>query len=110
MIGCAPTSSQRKGDRKREGSVPARTGAWILEERAMAPVTIDELLERLLVRVPDDPSLWQHLAAQFELQLRFGIHIVGWNRGFGISSRSVQHLASMGVSMEFDLYAYEPES
>lgn len=109
-LGCSPTTAHRKGYRKRESSVPARTGAWILEERGKPPVSVDDLLEKLLARLPTDKAVWQHLAGRHQLQLRFGIFIEGWNRGFSISSNWMQRFADMRVSMEFDLYAEDAES
>lgn len=110
VLGCSPTTAHRRGDRKREGSVPFRIGAWILQEQGKPPVSVDDLLEKLLSRLPTDKAVWQHLAGRHQLQLRFGIFIEGWNRGFSISGNFMQRFADMGISMEFDLYAEEPGS
>jgi hypothetical protein len=110
VLACSPTSAHPRGYRKRESSVPSRVGAWILEERGKPPVGVDDLIEKLLAQLPTDQAIWRDLATRFRVQLRFGIFLEGWNRGFSISGRFLQRLAEMGVSLEFDLYADEPET
>jgi hypothetical protein len=41
----------------------------------MSPETVDQALRRLLMRLPNDPSLWSRLAEEHRAQLRFGIHM-----------------------------------
>jgi hypothetical protein len=110
LLGCHPTSSQRKGERKHEGSAPFRIGAWILTEEGRTPESVDQILRRLLLRLPDDPDLWSKLADEYKVELRFGIHMTGWNKGFTISAEALARLARMRLSFDFDLYAYEPEA
>ncbi|HVY31548.1 MAG TPA: DUF4279 domain-containing protein [Polyangiaceae bacterium] len=105
VLGCTPSSSHRKGDRKREGSVPYKLGAWFLQERANPPATVDDLLGRLFARVPERPDAWRSLAVEFDVQVRFSIFLAEWNRGFSVSKPHLQRLAAMGVSLEFDIYA-----
>lgn len=110
LLSCTPTSAQRKGERKHDGSAPFRIGAWILTEEGTTPETVDQILRRLLLRLPDDPELWSKLAEDYQVQLRFGIHMTGWNKGFTISEEALARLSRMRLSFDFDLYAYEPEA
>jgi hypothetical protein len=105
LLRCQPTSAHRKGDRKREGSVPYRTGAWLLSEQAKPPTTVDDLIDRLLSRLPAEADVWHRVATEFDLQLRFGIFVSEWNRGFGVSNHSLQRVATLGASILFDIYA-----
>jgi hypothetical protein len=110
LLGCTPTLAHRKGERKHDGSAPFRFGAWILTEEGTTPQTVDQVLRRLLLRLPDDPELWSKIADDNDVQLRFGIHMTGWNKGFTISADALARLSRMRLSFDFDLYAYEPEA
>jgi len=110
LLGCAPSTFHRRGDRRHERSIPYSTGAWILTEESISPETVNQALRRLLMRLPDDPSLWSRLAEEHRVQLRFGIHMTGWNKGFSISNDALTRLSSMCLTFEFDLYAYDHES
>src|SRR4029450_828309 len=91
-LGCAPTRSHRRGDRQASKSPPFKLGAWLLEERGFAPVGPDELVARLLRRLTADLSVWEALASDYRVELRFGIHFTGWNRGFDLSPEIVSQL------------------
>jgi hypothetical protein len=108
LIGRPPTRSQRKGDVK--GKSVARIGGWFVEEYGVAPQTVDEVVCRLLDKLPRDLSVWHELAAGYDVNLRFGLHVLSWNRGFLLPRELLQRLASMEVSLDFDIYADEPES
>jgi len=110
LLSCTPTSAHRKGERKHEGSAPFRNGVWTLTEEGTTPETVDQVLRRLLLRLPDDPALWQKISDEHDVQLRFGIHMTGWNKGFTISEETMARLSRMRLSFDFDLYVYEPEA
>jgi hypothetical protein len=40
------------------------------------------------------------------VQLRFGVHFDGWNKGFDLSPEIGRALAERHVRVGFDLYAY----
>ncbi len=109
ILRCSPTSSHRRGDRKGARSPAFKTGAWLLKIRGVAPVSADDLTAALLNQLPDDATTWATLAGAYDLQLRFGIHMTGWNRGFGLAAANVDRIARMRVSLVFDIYAYEQE-
>ncbi len=108
-LGCLPTRAHRRGDRQGPHSPPFADGAWILEERGVAPTGPAQLVRRLLMRLPSDGPTWERLAADYDLQLRFGVHFSGWNKGFDLSSELVETLARTRVRLVFDLYAYGDE-
>lgn len=109
MLGCAPTSSHRRGDRRGKRSPPAKRGGWLLEHRGKRPDGPEELTAVLLDQVSKDPAVWKALVERYDVQLRLGIHITGWNRGFGLSSALVGRIAALGPSIDVDLYSYDPE-
>ena len=106
LIGCSPTRAHRKGDRR--GTTVARIGGWFMTENGTAPETVDEVVGRLLEKLPDDTELWRQLATRYDLQLRLGLHVLNWNRGFSLPKELLQRLARMELSLDFDIYADEP--
>jgi hypothetical protein len=109
ILGCAPTSSHRRGDRRGARSPGFETGAWLFQIRGAAPVSADDLVTDLLNQLPHDAATWATLAEAYDLQLRFGIHMEGWNRGFGLCAANVERIARMRVRLAFDIYAYGQE-
>jgi hypothetical protein len=112
-LGVAPTRAHRRGERpkprsgKRLGpphreSPPYKRGGWFLSERGFN----EDVIDRVLRQLPEAPAVWRELGARYEIQLRFGIHMTGWNKGMGISSEQVMRIARIGATMEFDIYAY----
>ena len=105
-LGCEPSSCHRRGDRKSPQGVPARTGAWFLNLRGFAPTGPEELIRRLLMKLPPDKPRWQELVSKFDVQLRIAIHFTAWNKGFELSPEVVSDIGKLGARVDFDLYAY----
>jgi uncharacterized protein DUF4279 len=80
-------------------------GAWFLEVRGEAPDGPDVHLRKLLMKLPDSVEVWEELKRRYTVQLRFGLHMSGWNKGFGFSRDLVVRMAKMGVDLDFDIYA-----
>lgn len=104
-LGVGPTSAHRRGERPRPRSAPARTGAWFLGERGRDAEPAEAVIDRVLRQLPEDPAVWRELGSKHDIQLRFGIHMTGWNQGLGISSKQVMQIAQLGAHMVFDIYA-----
>jgi len=109
LLDCQPTHAHRRGDRKGPRSAPFKQGAWLLERRGEPPDTADTLTRRILQSVPADPALWSQLSDRFVIQMRYGIHMSGWNQGLGLSADLVAWIARLHASLEFDIYAYGDE-
>lgn len=106
LLGCEPTSAHRRGERRSPKSRPAESGAWLLEIRGEAPTSPEHLIRRLLMKLPADAGVWETLAARFDVQVRFGIHFTGWNKGFHLPPDVVAMITRMHAGMGFDLYGY----
>jgi len=106
LLGIEPTRSFRRGYRKAPRSRPLPHGAWFLQVRGKAPEGPDVQLRKLLTKLPDSEEIWKKLRKQYKVQLRFGLHMSGWNNGFGLSPDLVARLAKMRIELEFDIYAY----
>jgi hypothetical protein len=108
-LGCAPTHSGRKGERRSERSRPYARGFWLLTVEAKAPTGPDELVKLLLERFPRDEQFWAELRRDYTVQVRFAVHTGGWNRGFDLSPDAAKLLAGTGATLVFDLYLYGDE-
>ena len=60
------------------------------------------MLERL---PPSSSAVWGWLQSRFDVQLRFGIFLETWNRGFGVPAEQLEQLSAMVSRFEFDIYA-----
>ena len=106
LIGCSPTNAHRSGDRKTPNSPPYQSGAWLLEMRGSEPIGPEQLIRRLLLRVPQDENVWTKLSGRFRVRLLMGIHFTGWNKGFDLPADLIPAIASLRASIGFDLYGY----
>lgn len=107
LLGCSPTHGHRRGEPRKSRSAnvaPWKTGAWLLRVDCAAPTTASALLEDMLARVSDDDALWSSLSLQYETSVGFGVFLSGWNRSMVLDARSVQRLARMKVTVDFDVY------
>lgn len=106
LLGLNPTHAHRKGDRKKPSSSHVfKTGVWIFELRGGAPKGPEELTVALLDRLPPTESVWTELASRYRVELRYGLHLNSWNRGFDISQRVVEKIAEIHATVGFDIYA-----
>ena len=104
LLGCAPSSSHRRGDPRHSGP-PWPNGAWLLSVEAKSPTGPEELVHLLFARLPTDEILWSDLRRRFRLQLSFGIFSERWNRGFELSPETLQRIVSISAGVGFDIYA-----
>jgi hypothetical protein len=109
LLGCSPTSSHRRGDRRGPRSPPYKRGGWFLQRRGKAPEGPEELVAKLLSQLPEDEAVWLKLDERYEVQVRFGIHMTGWNRGFDLSPDLIAKVARLHARVGFDIYAYGDE-
>jgi hypothetical protein len=106
LLRVKPTRSFIRGYRRNPASRPAPHGAWFLEVRGKTPDGPDVQLRKLLMKLPTSENIWKELKTRHKVQIRFGLHMTGWNKGFEISSTLVRRLGKIGVDLEFDIYEY----
>ena len=107
LLQCEPSRILRKGD-VHHGRALSRS-AWFLEVEGAAPVGPEELLDRLLARLPEDPAVWSQLGERFEVQWRITMRIAEISRGFELSADMQRRLAPLQVPLQFDFYPNEAE-
>ena len=103
-LGSDGTSSHRAGDPRRRSGTPYKQGLWLLGLQGRAPQSPDELTLQLLARLPDDQQTWNDLSKQYEVEIRFGVFMSGWNRGFDLSPAVVERIHRLRATIGFDLY------
>lgn len=109
LLGVKPTRSFRRGYQRSPNSHPMPHGAWFLEVRGKTPDGPDIQLRKLLMKLPASENVWKQLRLLHKVQIRFGLHLTGWNKGFGIPSTLLRRLAKIGGDLEFDVYSYGEE-
>jgi hypothetical protein len=70
------------------------------------PLDPEALTTALLDQLPEDEPLWVDLAARHRVNLRYGLHMSAWNRGFDLSAPLVARIARIRAEITFDIYAY----
>jgi hypothetical protein len=106
LLRCQPTHAHLKGDKKGPSSPGFDKGAWILEVRGESPILPEILTRKLLMMVPSTPEIWKQLQEKLEIQIRYGIHMSGWNKGFRLPHELVDWMGLLKADVEFDIYAY----
>lgn len=105
-LGVEPTSTQRKGDRLKPRYRAYQQSGWFLTLNAESPNGLEHLLRELLQRVPSpQSSIWKTLRDAYDVQLRIGIFMNAWNRGFTVDSTLIADAAHIADRFDFDIYA-----
>lgn len=105
LLGVEPTSQHRAGEARRSGP-PWRDGAWLFCVEAKAPRGPEEAARELLAALPPaDAACWTQLRSEHRFLLKVAVFFGGWKRGFGLSEETLQQLACIAGSVDFDLYA-----
>jgi hypothetical protein len=91
-LGCAPTHADADG--------------WSLEVQGSPPALGgDDLVTLLLGRLPVDEAFWAALRRDYQVEIRVGVSMTGWNRGLELSPASLRSIRMTGAPLVFDLYA-----
>ncbi len=105
QLGVEPTETHRKGERRKQRYRAYTQSAWFLSLEATAPRGLEELLHDLLRRLPPSTSaVWSNLRAAYDVQLRIGLFLNEWNRGFVVHSNLVAQAAHIANKFDFDIY------
>ena len=104
QIGCLPTRAHRRDVAAQPGMTPSSTGMWSLELRGETSTGPDQLIGRLLSRLPTDPEFWAALTGECDVHLRITMDVREWNKGFELSADTVAAIAGLHTSVIFDVY------
>lgn len=56
-------------------------------------------------QVPREESVWIKLGESHDVQLRFALHKIGWNRGFDFTAGTAARVARLRARLVFEIYA-----
>ncbi len=107
LLRCQPTTASRKGEEMpgRYHRV-AKLGSWHLESDGDGE--LEEQVDRLLDRLPDDLMVWQRLhALNPEADLFCGLFLDAWNRGVELSPELLQRISERHLRLSLDIYGSE---
>jgi hypothetical protein len=115
MLGAAPTSACRKGDihRGKRYDRVEKQGKWPLDLDHVRGVPLDDLINRLLDRLTGDLAVWRELTGRYKVDLFCGLQLELWNRGLGLSPRTLLRVGQRGLGLGLDIYYVgesEPEA
>ncbi len=109
LLGCVPTSSQRKGDvftSKASGlSRTVKLGAWRLEAADREPEDLDGQIAELLSKLTPSLEVWASIAERYAVDLFCGFFMQETNEGVEISARSLASLGERGIILGLDIYS-----
>jgi hypothetical protein len=108
LLGCAPTTSQKKGDviiGKRTGTERiARTGMWSLHSVDQEPENLERQIEEILAKLSRDIDTWCALGRRYRIDLFCGLFMEGGNEGLTVSPDSLIALGQRGIELALDVY------
>ena len=106
LLHCTPSKAHHKGQlissvRKNY----ATKGMWSLDSNLADDVELEIKIKDILDKVNNDVEVWQSLNARFSTRVFCGIFMDFSNEGFGLSPQLLYRLASLGLLIDFDIYA-----
>ena len=110
LLGCEPEFATRKGETsiiRNRGTVVARRGQWHLGTGDREPPCIDQQINELLAKLPDDIALWNSLTERFDCYLALGVFFVddSWTAGIMLQPKTLYMVGERGLLLDFDMYA-----
>ncbi|GGA29610.1 DUF4279 domain-containing protein [Dyella nitratireducens] len=113
LLGCAPTASERKGERiagPKTGTVRvARTGLWRLRATEQAPEDLPGQIDELLGRLTSDMSAWAKIRETCRIDLFVGLFMSSGNNGLSISPAQLLALGERGIELDLDVYDHSED-
>lgn len=115
LLGAAPTSACRKGEIRRGKRYDRieKQGKWLLDQDWVRGVPLDDLINRLLDRLTSDLVVWRELIGRYKVDLFCGLKLELWNRGLGLSPKTLIRVGERGLELGLDIYfagKSEPEA
>jgi uncharacterized protein DUF4279 len=109
LLGCTPSSSERKGDvftSKTSGrSRTAKLGAWRLDTSDREPEDLDGQIDEIVSKLTPSIEVWQSIAARYRVDLFCGFFMRETNEGFEISPASLAALGERRIALGLDIYS-----
>lgn len=109
VLGCAPTTNQRKGDvltSKTTGrSRTLKVGSWFLDASDREPEDLDRQIAELLGKLTPSMDAWHSIAERYDVILFCGFFMRETNEGVEISPASLAALGQRRIVLGLDIYS-----
>ncbi|MBD2090253.1 DUF4279 domain-containing protein [Microcoleus sp. FACHB-1515] len=110
VLGVQPTKSCRKGDIF-HGKVRDRiekTGKWIYRSDEWKAIHLEDQINQLLDRLPENLDVWHELTANFQADLFCGWSVKRSNPGIFFLPETLKRIVDRGLGFGLDIY-FSPE-
>ena len=108
LLGCEPTTSERKGEQivgpNTGTSRVARTGRWSLQAARTEPEDLSEQIDELLGNLTTDMRAWAKIRETCRIDLFLGLFMDSGNNGLSVSSAQLLALGERGIELGLDVY------
>ena len=109
LLGVSPTKSEKKGDvtigKVSKTQRVAKTGRWSIESNLPDEIDVEIKINNLLDIVSNDNHVWSEINNKYKTDIFCGLFMEAENRGFSLSVKTLNRLASLGIEVGFDIYA-----
>ncbi len=102
-----PTDAHRRGDSFGKHGHTCNFGQWRVSTGRLdfrAGKSCEETFDDFVRGLPDDPVIWERLAAEHEAQVVAYLWMRTWNREFDISAFALGELARRKLRLHIDTY------
>ncbi|MCK4118390.1 DUF4279 domain-containing protein [Ralstonia pseudosolanacearum] len=113
LLGCKPTTAQRKDEAVVGGNAGrtriAQFGMWRLKATPREPEDIDGQIAEILGQLSDDQEVWRAMGERYKVDLFCGLFMKSGNEGMSLSPSSLRALGVRHIEIGFDLYSPDEE-
>ena len=108
---CRPSEAHARGQTRliRGVAHPWSSGNWLVDAGPWKKEDVGRAIDRALRKIKADTATVRKIAARFKGRVFCGIATERWNRGFEVPTSTLARIASRGLSLSVDIYAYKPE-
>jgi hypothetical protein len=108
LLGAPPTEAETKGQEIIGHSTGhrciAKSGMWRLCAADREPEDMDSQIQELLSLLTSDLSVWQKIAARYDIDLFCGLFMGDTNDGLILSPDSLLALGERRIELQLDIY------
>ena len=102
-----PTDVHRRGESVGKRGHKYKSGLWCFSTGRLdfrAEKSCEEAFDDFVRSLPDEPSNWERIATECEVQVSIYLWMRTWNREFDISAFALGELARRSLGLHIDTY------
>lgn len=111
VLGVQPTSSCRKEDifHSKVRDRIEKTGKWLYSLDRWNVTFLEDQINQLFDRLPENLDVWHELATKFQADLFCGLSFARSNRGLCLSPEILKRIGDRNLSIGLDIYLMSDE-